>query len=175
MLSLWRTGARLEPALSDASVERFDGYDVDGELRLAMRSWYLELLNHGSLELVPVTDISSRVNVKAGHAEGEWTVTLPPDVARVVSLAVDGFGPVGLIDADSEDNNRAIEALANRFVRLGAVPKAVFRPRCRQVTVYARQQPSIASLRAVVIPEDDTYILDESALGLIGEAARALY
>lgn len=173
MLDLWRSGAGLEPALADASVERFDALNVDDVLRSAMREWYLDLLHHGPLDMVPVTDIAERATVNADGADNVWQIRLTPDVTRVVGLSVTGYGPVRLVTLGSDEADRLAEALDNPFVRRSTSPRAMYNPGERKITVWSTTKPQIDSLRAVVVCEDDTYILDERALGLIPEAARS--
>ena len=172
MLGLWRSGAGLEPALDDASVERFDAYDVDGLLRSAMRAWYLDLLHSGPLDMVPVTDVAARVTVSPAGGDGVWRISLTPDIARIVELTFADVGPVPLIDADSDAARRLAEAFDNPFVRQSTTPRVILRNGERALTLWCAKQPDVASLRAVVVPEDDTYILDERALGQIPAKAR---
>lgn len=172
MLEIWRHAAGFEPSLSEASIERFDSLDVNVTMRRAMRAWYLDLIATGDLGYLRVDDITDRVAVVAGARNGEWRVTLPADTGRIVSVELIGYGTVPLVRDD-----RLAEYAAsgdNRYLRVGGAMKAVVSAGSRELRVYGPVQPEVSRLRAVTIPEDDTYILDERALGLIPDAVKKI-
>lgn len=172
MLELWRHAAGFEPSLSEASIERFDSIDVNVTIRRAMRAWYLDLIAAGELGYLRVDDITDRVDVAGGARQGEWRISLPADTGRIVSLELAGYGTVRLV---SDENAAGYNAEGdNRYLRVGGSMKAVVSADRRELRVYGPQRPVVSRLRAVTIPEDDTYILDERALGLIPDAAKQI-
>lgn len=167
LLGLWRERARLEPVLSDASIERFDCVDINSRLRMDMRQWYLELLSSGPLEMVDVTDVKARTRVEPAATHGIWNITLPASTARLVSISLNHRGPVRIMDPDSPEGLRCRQLLENKFVRMGCIPVAFHRPGTRQVTLFYSSTPELYKVMTVEIPEDDIYILDEKALSTI--------
>lgn len=161
MLEIWRLAAGFEPSLSEASIERFDSLDIDTTLRRQMRAWYLDLIATGDLGYLRVDDITDRVRISPGGRTGEWRITLPVDTGRVVDIEIEGQGAVTITpEAKTQISD-------NRYIRCGGRSKAVLSADRREIRIYGTKQPTVNRLRAVTIPEDDVYILDERALGLI--------
>lgn len=171
MLQLWREGAGLEPALDDASVERFDAINIDMRLLTAMRAWYIDCLTNAPSHLVPVTDLSEWAELDKGPSDDTWTLSLICECARITDIAVEN---VGLLSLVSPDDTRAVTALRNRFVRHGCQPVALYRngERTAILNIRSRQRPSLRYVRGVMIPEDDIYTVDERMLAAIPPLAR---
>lgn len=161
MLEIWRQAAGFEPSLSEASIERFDSLDITTALRRQMRAWYLDLIATANFDYLRVDDIADRIRVREGGRTGEWYITLPADTGRVVDIEIEGQGTVAITPEDD------IHISDNPYIRCGQRSKAILSSDGREIRIYGAIQPSIRRLRAVTIPEDDIYILDERALGLI--------
>ena len=172
MLGKWRRGALLEPALTECSVERFDGLEVDGVLSQAMRTWYLGLLREGDPSQLKVTEISKRLAFKK-EGSGIWAVEHPSDVVRILDMVIDGeTTPLRVLDASRDSDRAAIAALANRYNRAGAFTAVIGRDGRWLLTGDSQTEPDVAVCRAIVDPGDETYILDEQMLEQIPAKAR---
>lgn len=178
MLGLWREGAGLEPALADASIERFDGLDINRILRTAMRSWYIDYLVRAPLDMVRVDNLTDYARISRAATSDTWTVSLSCETARIVSVTLRDTGHIPLLNPDDPAAAPVLTSLANRFVRHGAIPVGLCRKASNTVTVFLNPEalPVIREVRGVMIPEDDTFVVDERALAQIPDLAhKALY
>lgn len=171
MLNLWREGAGLEPALVDASIERFDSVNVDGILRRAMRAWYIDWLATAPLDLVPVTDITRFAKIEECPAPGQWSVRLACECARVVTVEIE---PYGLIPVLTHAQAGKTDSLLNRFVRRGSLAPCVVMPSANTVilNIDSDRAPLLRKITGVMITEDDDYRVDERVLASIPALAK---
>lgn len=172
MLELWREGAGLEPALSEASVERFDSIAVNARLRTAMRAWYLDCLASEPLGRLPVTDITPSVNLVPGPAPDQWTLHADAPCMRITTIAVEGYGLIRIVDPGTEPKH--VIPLMNRFVRNGSQPVAFHTPGTPSAILNLRsvKPPVLLRVEAVVDSGDSLYCVDERWLDRIPELAR---
>lgn len=169
MLALWREGAGLEPAFSEASVERFDAVNVDGLLRRAMRAWYIDYLYTAPIEMVPLTDLTSYARISAGSAKGQWVLDLMCEVARLSSIEIESIGSIPLINPTDDTNSGLIRRLANRFVRFGTQSVALYIPGTNRVVINicTKANPRLVAVKGVEVTADDIFCVDERTLGQI--------
>lgn len=175
MLEIWREGAGLEPALADASIERYDGRNVLQVLRTAMRAWYIDYLRTGPEHLVPVSDLTRYARLNEGPRDDQWTLELICDTARIVSIDIDGYGRLRLIDPDAAGT---FPAMGNRFVRCGKRATAFYRPGTNYaiLNIDSVTAPKPVMVRGVEITGDEEYVVDEQVLAEIAQhAQKALY
>ncbi len=172
MLELWRQGASLEPALAEASIERFDSLDITRRLRTAMRAWYIDYLTTAPVDKVPVTDLTEYVRTAPGPGERQITVQTVCETARITSIVLNGFGLVPLLDIDDVQQ---MSGMGNRFIRHGDTPKAFYRAGSDTAVINypGDDEPEVAAVHGVLIPEDDVYIVDERVLADIPALAQA--
>lgn len=175
MLDVWRQGALLEPALAEASIERFDSLDIKQRLRMTMRAWYIDYLANAPVDMVPVSDLTEYARTAAGPAEGSMTLRLVCETARITEITLDGYGDVSLMNPDSKDNAEILKAMGNKFVRNGDTPKAFYRPRTDTAVIFfpGDEEPVITAVRGVLIPEDDVFVFDERMLAEIPALAQS--
>lgn len=171
MYTHWRRYRGLEPELSDCSVEMFEGADLTARLHVEMRQWYLDLLDHGDLGLLTLTDVASRLAFTPADAAGVWRAPLPPDVRRPVTLTLAGGLTVAVQHAGDPAVQRALMLANNPYSRQCAMQPLVYVDGGRTLTLVAAgsdsQAPHVLSAMAVVDPGDELYTMDESALGLL--------
>ena len=174
MLEMWRTAANLEPSMTEASVERFDSVDINGKLRSAMRAWYLDYLAGAPLDLVPVSELSQSVKLVEGYAPNEWILKFLSPVLRVVEIAVEGIGHLGIVDPDIAEHRPWLHRLANRFVRHGSQSTAIYRPGDDRAVLNlpTKTPPVITTVRGVAATDDDVFVIDERVLPAMAVKAR---
>ncbi len=175
MLDLWRLAAGLCPAAVDASIERFDSLDINRRLCLAMRHWYLELLDNAPLRLLRQTDITDRLNFK--HTGDLYSARIPVDTRRVTQVTLGGIpaeilpSPVPMLTDTRLPLNRDTFSPSTDDCRPGATdatditlsPRAAVTP----TAVYVPPTASDIAVYAVLDPGEETYVLDESLLSQI--------
>lgn len=173
MLALWREGAGLEPAFSEASIERFDAVNVNAILRRAMRAWYVDYLHTAPIDMVPVTDLTEKARVSAAAAPHQWVVTLMCDCARLTSLELDRRGFIPIVDPKDPANYGLIRRLANRFVRRGCQNVALHVPGTNRMVlnVHSKSEPVVSAVYGVEVSPDDTFYVDERILARIPSQA----
>lgn len=171
MMDAWRAMTGLEPAMADASVERFDGFEMERRLAVEMRAWYLNYLRTAPLERVPISDLIDHVSVFPGPGHDWWTVTWDRPTARIVDLALEGTGPVPIVtDPDALKESAPLQRLRNRMWRRGCQPVAFHRTGSDRLIVNAASAttPLVSQLTGVVTDHDDgCYYVDEQELANI--------
>lgn len=163
MLDLWRLAAGLVPAEAEASVERFDSLDIDRRLEIAMRAWYLDLLDNAPVRYLAPGDISRRLVWRRDSATGTLSADIPADVRRIIAVRMDVFS----LPVDFVCSGRDLVVPADGYV----FTRSTCSPLC-----YGAVPPEPAGASAFKVPEvvlaitdpgEETYILDDSALYLI--------
>lgn len=169
MLDLWRLAAGLVPAEAEASVERFDCLDIDRRLEIAMRAWYLDLLDNAAVRYLAPENISARLVWQRDSATGTLAAEIPADVRRVLAVRMDVFS----LPVDFVRSGRDLVVPADGYV----FTRSICSPLC-----YGDVPPEPAGasafsafkvpgvVLAITDPGEETYILDDSALSLIGHA-----
>lgn len=178
MLEMWRRGAGLEPAVAEASVERFDSLDIDGRLLTAMRAWYIDYLVGAPEDMVPVADLTEYARVTATEAPDEWRLRLSCPTARITGVELEGFGAARILNPDCAEHRDAIGRLENKFVRRGCRVAAIHRPGTDHalITVSSDSAPVIKEVRGVAVTDDETFTVDERVLADIPRLAmKTLY
>lgn len=164
MLQAWREALGLNVSLTEATVERTDGIDLDARLRRAMRAWYLDALDHGPLcHLVP-EDVTAEVTEMLVAGPVTSTMEIPEAWRRMVSVQLAGWArpavPVAAADA-----GLALERMASRYAAPGpAEPVAVV---AGTSLICCPAAPRAACVLAVVDPGPELYRMSESLLGTI--------
>ena len=155
MLALWRRIRAVEPLRLDCVVGRTDGPDLDAELTREMRTWYLDLLDHGPLEHVAPEEAADQATVST-PTDSIVLVTAPEGTRRVLSVEFEGW-PVPL--APQTEPALLARRASNPFlVRPDA---AIIGPdKIAVIGVVG----SLTSLVCVIDPGPDLYIFDDAAL-----------
>lgn len=160
MLTLWKSRLGYAPLRSDCSMERVDGYDLDGMLLEKIRSWYVGALRSEPADALPLTDISAET--AAGRkvtADGVVRLTLPADCLRVVEVDCGCWDRPALMVTDSGSP----EALAqtNPFARSGSArPVAVVCGSSLHIySVTSEADAADITVKAVMLPDADTFVL----------------
>lgn len=170
LLTLVRQRLGLGTTRADASVAEWEGIDTDAMLRARMRSWYLHRLDTAPPALLPVSEISRQCTLSAAGTS-HHIILLPSDCRRVLSVRLQGWQcRVQPVSHDSAEGAMLLRRLASPYARPGtASPTAVLTADGR-LTVAPVDIPVVESLRAIVDPGPDTYILCPSLLdGLFNE------
>lgn len=164
MLALWRQRLGLCTSRADAAVAEWEGVDTDTTLRQHMRSWYLRQLDTAPPALLPVSEISRQCTLSAAGSS-HHLILLPSDCRRVLSVRLQGWQrSVHPERYDTPDGDRLLRRLASPFARPGtACPTAVMMAD-GSIAVAPVDIPVVESLRAIVDPGPDTYILCPSLL-----------
>lgn len=163
MLAQWRTALGIDTHRADSSVVRVDGIDLDAHIALRMRAWYLDLLDTAPLDRLELSDIAPAVTA---HNEGRTLTAILPDVCRrVADIRLEGWERSVAPITDSRAET-ALAMAASPYAAPGcAEPVAVLSG--RRLICCPGGTGRIASLRAVVDPGPETYILHESLLASI--------
>lgn len=174
MLELWREGARLEPALHEATIEVFDGRDADRFLLTAMRAWYIRYLTTAPIETVWESDLTEYARLTRGPGDDQWTLELQCDTARITGIAIEGMGSVEMLDPERAEDREKIERLKNKFTRHGPQPTAYHHRGTNRaiLNIKSDEPPKVKEVRGVEITEDNVFRVDERVLNEIPELAR---
>ena len=175
MLDLWRTAAGLEPALGDASVERFDSIDVDMLMNRHLRAWYTDYLHTAAPDHLYVSDLTAGATVRRGPGHDWWTLELDSPEVRITEIEIEGLGPIEVVDPDNEDARPMLQRLRNRMYRHGCRPVALHRrgePKAL-LNVAGSSAPGLKSVKGVV-DDEEIYHIDERDIPLLARAARAV-
>ena len=166
MLAQWKLRRALEPLRDDCTAVREDGMDMDRYLTEEMRSWYLGLLDSAPVEVTGWTELAGDVTVTL-LADGSGEIQLPGNCRRGVEVMLEGWQRPATIVTDPTECMAVRQR--SRFTRGGAVaPVAVTEGlRLRLYTPPTGTKPRVRTLRCVTVPTDGSYVMDESALGLI--------
>ena len=163
MLELWKTRLRLLPARRDCAVERDDGIDIDNVLLTDIREWYARLLAGGSVQWLPVADLSAEVEC-ATDDEGVVTAQLPPQCVRPVEWKPAGWKR-GVVQFHAVGSYTDM-CQRNIYLRGDALaPVAVLHD--DRLVLYSVEPGTAAVVeqaRCVVRPADGSYCFHEAAL-----------
>ncbi len=170
MLQVWRSCAGLDPLLSDCSVERFDGIDIDSRLSELMRRWYLALLDEANPALIGQPALASAL-VSLSAADGDYSanVVCQPAVRRLCSIRLSGWMRQARV-VDRSEVARLLPLQSNRFSRAGTSDPIAWRDPDGSVRVIpALADSRVVAAYAVIDPGEDTYRLDTLALSTIND------
>ena len=168
MLDRWLLLTREEPLRADCRVTRSFGIDLEALASMEMRMWYVDLLCHGPLEWVPLSEMAREAEVEVSP-EGSLTITLPDDCMRPVSVELHGWErPARIVLPGS----REAVMQTNPFACGGVSrPVAVLRNGGRVLEIHSSParpvDARIRSLICVADPGDDSYVFHEDALSTI--------
>lgn len=169
MLAQWKLRHYMEPLREDCEVTRYDGVNVDSLIALEMRDWYLHLLDTAPLRMVPVKDLASETAQIDRSETGAVVVKLPENVRRVVSVNIQGCSEDIVPITDMNDYRLSLQK--SEFSRGGICEPVAVLSVGGSLTVYCKDEfgklPVVEHIYAVVAPEADTYVFDESALSTI--------
>ncbi len=177
MLDLWRLAAGLEPVEAEASIERFDCLDINRRLAVAMRQWYLNLLDTADARYLAAENIADKLVWHYDATTGCKVATLPSDVRRILAVRMSATAlPLKLSKNTAELADLRASVLFTRsahsplnfdFARRVPAPASVDKAIVADgvIALKATDPPSV--VMAVSDPGDETYVLDESALSLI--------
>lgn len=177
MLALWRQAQGLQPTAAAVTVEQWDSIDIETQLAIRMRQWYLRLLDSADERLLSPTDISAQLTLTR-LSEGTYAATLPFGCRRLLRLQIEDAGGRSLvipqpIEYDIRHDTRYRRRRANRYAAEAYIPPRarVCGPRlvvmCDHGAAGAEALPTILAADAIIDPGEDTYVLDEAALATI--------
>lgn len=171
MYALWREGMELEPALNEASVERFDSVEVEKRIARRMRAWYVDYLHTAPVDMLPISDLTPYVRIERGPGNSQWTLKLMCDVARILGVTVKGYGALQLIDPQDSGNKEELYRLRNKFVRHGRQRTAFYTPGSDRVILNFEcvNEPEIIEVVGVEVTDDEVYVIDERMLDKLGQ------
>lgn len=170
MLELWKLRVGLMPARRDCTIEREDGVDLDSKLLVDIRQWYAELLAMGSVDWLPVEDVSGDVTA-VSDSTGVITATLPDRCVRPVAWHVSGWA-VDVIRFEAPDSVVARQQSLEWLRGGGAHPVAVLHSDgIKLYTADSADDFTIDKALCVVRPEDGSYQFSEEALSTIPNLA----
>ena len=164
MLQAWREALGLNIILTDATVERTDGIDLDARLRRAMRAWYLDALDHGPLCHLSTEDVAREATEMLTHGRIASSLEIPEAWRRIVSVQLSGWerpaAPVAAADAPLQ-----LERMASLYSAPGpAEPVAVI---VGSTLICCPAAPRALCVLAAVDPGPELYRMSESLLGTI--------
>ena len=169
MLAQWKLRHYMEPLREDCEVTRYDGVNVDSLIALAMQDWYLHLLDTAPLKMVPLTDLANETAQIDRPETGAVVVKLPENVRRVVAVNIEGCPQDIVPVTDMTDYRVALQK--SEYSRGGRCEPVAVLSAGGILTVYGEDEsgklPVVEHIYAVVLPEANTYIFDESALSTI--------
>jgi len=170
LLRLWMLRRGLEPLRADAAVTRTDGIDLERLERVAMKTWYLDMLDTAPLEMLETDDITASVVVKP-LTDGSVVMTLPDNCVRVVEVKLAGWErPATLI---SDTGHPLALRQHNPMTRAGIChPVAVAEGRgcLRLYSLRNGIVPQAERVLAVTEPPQGYYRLNPRAVGMIPAA-----
>lgn len=156
--ALWRRFRGFEPLRADCVVERVDAIDLDAVMAAEARAWYVDMLCHAPLDMLPVADITSQLAV-AATPEGTATVILPRRVARLVSVSAEGWERSATIVTDTRSSLAV--AQANPYARGGSArPVAVVEAGIMRLYSLPAPNARLTEVLAVMLPEQGAATFD---------------
>ena len=134
---------------------------------MQIRDWYINLLDNADIRYLVTTDISSRLTPQP-HPSGTVTIHLTDGIRRITHIKLKGWQrPAAVIRADRDPALASRQA--NPHTRGGPVnPVAIHYPPDTVLlyTLPDDADPMIETATAVILPPENTYTLDPSALTL---------
>ena len=165
MLAYWRRALGFDTSRPDCDISIYEGIDVDGIIRVRMRQWYLRQLDTALPCMVNHEDVASRCSMAPSkHVADAALITLPADARRPMSVKLSGWEVPAPVVTPSEAAQR-IKRMASPFGRPGCCDPLALKTEAG-IEVYPARG-TLQSLRAVVDPGEDLYILDEFLLETI--------
>lgn len=186
LVSLWIRERGLLPSLSVS--EKEDHTPLEQTIAARIRAWYLDLLRNEDPSLLPVDDVKNEC-LSRFTGPNSLAVDLPARALRFVSMKMPEWvqaqfstcepwsaragmqsflqsaGTVLLpviVESGRHLDVYGVKAVANNPHPVVPVPAKATAAADDSVPAWA--DPQIESLRAVVIPPDGTYILEETLL-----------
>ncbi len=166
MLDIWRRCMGFDIIRNDCTIDTFDGIDTDATLIELIRQWYLTLLDTADPRLLPVEDIASQLS-PVEYSPEIICLELPDTCRRVTEVySSDWIAPIAPADADDALIKMRFARMASPYARpgLGSPLAAV---RSRNLILSPCSSDSILSVKAVVDPGENSYILDKTLLSTI--------
>ena len=168
MLAIWKLRQGFTPQRTDCTADIINAIDIDTILSMQIRDWYINLLDNADISYLVTTDISSRLTPQP-HPSGTVTIHLPDGIRRITHIKLKGWQrPAAVIRADRDPALASRQA--NPHTRGGPVnPVAIHYPPDTVLlyTLPDDADPMIETATAVILPPENTYTLDPSALTLI--------
>ncbi|MDE6334692.1 MAG: hypothetical protein K2L77_08615 [Muribaculaceae bacterium] len=164
LLTLVRQRLGLSTTRADASVAEWEGVDTDALLRQHMRSWYLHQLDTAPPALLSISEIARQCSLSA-VGQSHHLILLPSDCRRVLAVQLQGWQRhVQPVCHDSPEGTLLLRRLASPYARPGTgCPSAIMMADGR-IAVAPVDIPAIQSVRAIVDPGPDSYVLCPSLL-----------
>lgn len=157
----WRLRACPEKVVSDYSITRTDGMDIDDILDAQMDDWYRHLLHNADLDLLNPIEISDRCSLTETE-DGCGYLTLPAGVLKVVTVEMEGWTGVPTITAD---RNSRIAKLQQSPYSKGTADSPVAVVSERRIDLYP-VSGTLLSVHAIIdLPE--IYVLDSASFATI--------
>lgn len=167
MMALWKRRHFIEPLRADCVISRSDGVDMDARVAEDMRAWYLHLLRNGPVEHLAPADMSLTCSVSRDSA-GALQIRLPASAVRVTAVKLSGWERAVVPTANAGQACR----LGNRFACGGVANPVAVLERGGILRLSAAPGrltlPAIEVLDVITDPGPELYVMDESAVALIG-------
>ncbi len=164
MLALWRRALGFDTLRTDCSIEVFDGIDLDTVILERMRRWYLGLLDTADPSLLPISEIATSLVPEAAGSIGV-SMQLSEIHRRIVAVHAASWN---YAVAPSEPDYAAmrLQFSSSPYARPSSGSPLAW-VRAGVLSLAPCKLGEALSIRAVVDPGPDMYILDDSLLSTI--------
>lgn len=164
MLGIWRRRLGYDDVRTDCSVESYDGHDVNGRIREAMRAWYLHLLDTADPRLLPHGPVAAESTQTAGPRR--LLIRLPDRCRRPLRMTAARWDA----PAEADPDPRRLDALRRLASPFGwpddSCPAMCLLPG-GDIVAAPLDEGDAFTVVAVTDPADGSYVLDESLLDTI--------
>ena len=149
-----------------AACDELQNPDIDDLLELHIRQWYAHLLNTAPVEWLPVEDVKADVALTT-DAHGKVSATVPPQCVRPVEWQLTAWNRsvTTFLAPDSHEAQVALDPYTGAGPNR---PAAIdYGNRLLLLAIATGTQPTLATARCVVRPDDGTFTFHQTALATI--------
>lgn len=165
MLELWKSRIPIAPTLSDCTLERYDGVEVDTFLIQRIREWYAEMLATGVPQFLPHADVVDKLGVTVSD-DKVVEVILPESVVRPVEIKMQSWRAPLTTFLEPDDYPALLQAYDHTRSRRRRPVAVQYSDR---LLLYSAGSTDDVLERAVCVirPPEGTYMFDEALLALM--------
>ena len=163
MVALAKEILLLQPAMSDCTITRTDGIDLDALLTTHLDHWYAQLLLTAPVEWLPVEDVAAQVDLVIG--DDDVVVATPPThCVRPVEWRLEGWRRS--VTTFMKPDDPAAQRHLNPWTRAGVHTPAAIDMGDRLLLFCAPhgEETTLVTARCVVRPVDGNYRFHRAAL-----------